>query len=185
MEFHWIPAHEGIEINERADSLAKDAAKTGRDSQILLPYTDLKALWKKEMFQALEDQTTKDGSQEVIKFYNSYFLCSRQPWFHKIKFPRRIAIINRIRANWTSLADTLFKYNTLDSPMCLCNVAEETVNHVFWQCSRFDRQRIQLLESLKALDHFGPYCIENTLSFLSYEVISIIARYIYDTDLKI
>jgi hypothetical protein len=40
--------HCRIEVNERADSEAKQAIKEGRDSQLLLPVTDLKTQWKKK-----------------------------------------------------------------------------------------------------------------------------------------
>jgi ribonuclease HI len=42
IQFYWIPGHSGIEVNERADSEAKQAVKEGRDSQLLLPVADLK-----------------------------------------------------------------------------------------------------------------------------------------------
>jgi hypothetical protein len=40
--------HCGVEVNEIADSEAKQSIRGGRDSQLLLPAADLKAQWKKK-----------------------------------------------------------------------------------------------------------------------------------------
>jgi ribonuclease HI len=41
MQFYWIPGHCGVEVNQRADSEAKQSIKVGRDSQLLLPAAHL------------------------------------------------------------------------------------------------------------------------------------------------
>jgi ribonuclease HI len=48
IQFYCIPGHCGVEVNERADSEAKQSIKEGRDSQLLLPVADLKAQCKKK-----------------------------------------------------------------------------------------------------------------------------------------
>jgi ribonuclease HI len=48
IQFYWIPGHCRIEVNERADSEAKQASTEGRSSQFLLPVADLKIQWKKK-----------------------------------------------------------------------------------------------------------------------------------------
>jgi ribonuclease HI len=51
IQYYWIPAHCGIESNERADLETKQAIKDGRDSQL-----DLKTQWKKK------------GKEELLSF---------------------------------------------------------------------------------------------------------------------
>jgi ribonuclease HI len=48
IQFYWIPGHCAVEVNERADLVAKQSMKESRDSQLLLPMADLKAQWKKK-----------------------------------------------------------------------------------------------------------------------------------------
>jgi ribonuclease HI len=61
MKFWWIPGHCGLEVNERADSEAKQSIKEGIYSQLLLPVADLKTQWKKKVKQELHSfcQNTK------------------------------------------------------------------------------------------------------------------------------
>jgi hypothetical protein len=46
--FTGSPGHCGGEVNERADSKAKQSIKEGRESQLLLPAADLRGQWKKK-----------------------------------------------------------------------------------------------------------------------------------------
>jgi hypothetical protein len=66
IQFYWIPEHCGVEINERADSEAKQAIKEGRDSQLLLPVVDFKPQWKKKIKEELHSfcQNTKRNRGE-------------------------------------------------------------------------------------------------------------------------
>jgi hypothetical protein len=46
--------HYRVEVNERADTEAKQAIKEGRDSQLLLPVADLKTQWKNKGKEELQ-----------------------------------------------------------------------------------------------------------------------------------
>jgi hypothetical protein len=70
IEFFWIPAHCGIQINENTDSGDKDAINNGKDSQFLPPSSDMKAYWKgclQEQFHAFCLET---GTEKVISYFN-------------------------------------------------------------------------------------------------------------------
>jgi hypothetical protein len=65
IQFYWISRYCGIEVNERADSEAKQAIQGGRDSQLLLSVADLKTLWKKKGKEELHSfLKTQKGTEE-------------------------------------------------------------------------------------------------------------------------
>jgi hypothetical protein len=43
IQSYWLPEQCGVEVNERADSKAKQSIREGRDSQLLLQMADLNA----------------------------------------------------------------------------------------------------------------------------------------------
>jgi hypothetical protein len=47
-QFYWISGQCGVEVNDMADSEAKQSVKEDRDSQLLLPVADLKTQWTKK-----------------------------------------------------------------------------------------------------------------------------------------
>jgi hypothetical protein len=48
INFFWIPGHCEDDVNERADSQAKQSIKEGRNSQVLLLVENQKVHWKKK-----------------------------------------------------------------------------------------------------------------------------------------
>jgi hypothetical protein len=59
-----------IEVNERADSEAKQAIKEGRESQLLLPVADLRTNWKKKVKEELHSlcqNTKRDKEKNNLK----------------------------------------------------------------------------------------------------------------------
>lgn len=50
VKFIWIPGHVVIRSNELADCKAKDAIRTGADSQFGVPFRDFKNMWSREMY---------------------------------------------------------------------------------------------------------------------------------------
>lgn len=181
IQVYWIPAHKGITINEEA----KDAVKNGIDSDILLPYSDFKAIWKSVIYDFnlfLLNSAQKKGK----KYFSHFYSLGRKPWFHRSTLSRRnIVSINRIRASRTSLAYDLFRINVVDSPECSCHQSDQTINHIFWQCSLFDQERYTLINSLKKLKQFGPYCIEQFLNPLPNDFIYPITTFISSIKLNI
>jgi ribonuclease HI len=64
IQFYRIPGHCGVEVNERADSEAKQAIKEGRYNQLLLPVADLKKQWKKKAKNFTVFVETPNGTEE-------------------------------------------------------------------------------------------------------------------------
>ncbi|RLU25355.1 hypothetical protein DMN91_001511 [Ooceraea biroi] len=52
VKFFWTLAHVRIRYNELADQLAKDAIRSGIDSEYCLPASDFKSVWKERLFSS-------------------------------------------------------------------------------------------------------------------------------------
>ena len=74
VEFVWIPSHVGIDGNEHADLLAKEACSSGEYLNILLPINDFKSnikqLLKTRHFYYLENHDQNKGLYYFENFYN-------------------------------------------------------------------------------------------------------------------
>lgn len=165
---YWIPAHCGIKFNEMADQAAKAAITIGTDSDLLLPYSDFKAIWIDDFFSELYDWAQQRGSRKSTHFFSSFYQPKRKPWFNKFDISRKgIVSINRFRAGHTSLAENLWFRNIVQSPTCDCGISSQSANHIFWQCPILDSERAVLLHNIKDLCPNGPYVVNQFLGSLN------------------
>jgi hypothetical protein len=69
----------GVEVNERADSEAKQSIKEGRDRQMLLLAADLKAQWEQKSREELHSllKSPKGTEKEDILVGTTGMACSR------------------------------------------------------------------------------------------------------------
>lgn len=186
IQFYWILAHKGITINEQADAMAKDAVRNGIDSDILIPYSDFKTIWKSIMYDNFNLLLLNSAQEKGRKYFSLFYSSGRKPWFHESTLSRKkIVSINRIRASRTSLAYDLFRINVVGSPECPCHQSDQTINHIFWQCPMYDQERHTLINSLKKLKQFGPYCIEQFLNPLPNDFTYLITTFISSINLNI
>lgn len=60
----WIPAHKVIAGNELADGKAKEAIRSGRDSQIGIPPEDFKLKWKNLLYEEFLEWCETSGADK-------------------------------------------------------------------------------------------------------------------------
>ncbi|CAD6237770.1 GSCOCG00008335001-RA-CDS, partial [Cotesia congregata] len=107
----WIPAHKDITYNELVDQAAKDSAKNGIDTQLLISASDFKAIWKTKIKNKFNQWCLIIGKEKGKNYFNKFYSESASPWFHNFKFRRKtIVSINRLRSGHTSLAHSLKRF---------------------------------------------------------------------------
>jgi hypothetical protein len=66
-----------------------------------------------------------------------------KPWFHELPEERKIiTTISRIITGHCSVKSHLNRFNIVEDPLCVCQENYETVDHLLWECSRYDRSSL-------------------------------------------
>lgn len=75
---------------------------------------------------------------------------NRYPWFTGFRNMERgtISTLNRLRANHYNLRESLYRKKMIDSPECECGEGIEDINHVIWECGRYEVERVALKGNL-------------------------------------
>ncbi|CAK9810914.1 hypothetical protein ANTPLA_LOCUS6726 [Anthophora plagiata] len=150
IKFYWISSHIEIAGNERADQLAKEASQSGSLNISKIPFTDLYESFRKDMFYYTNSTIKAEGLYKGKTYFNKFFRENdRFPWFSHVKVPRStIVTINRCRADHFHLSSSLARIGIVANPKCKCSTADETLNHVPWQCHIYNNQRSELVNKL-------------------------------------
>lgn len=147
----WIPAHVGIQGNEMADKLAKEATGEKEDPSITVPIGDFRKIFKLATWNMTQDILVREAQFKGKFYYENYYDGrKKKPWFSGINVERYyITIINRLRANHYNLGDSLERKGYIDSARCECGNEKESLEHVLWQCNIYDEERCRLDHELR------------------------------------
>ncbi|KZC13179.1 hypothetical protein WN55_05512 [Dufourea novaeangliae] len=161
INLYWIPSHTGIQGNEDVDQAAKSATYSDSIAIPHIPYTDLYEKIKKraklKTNEILKNQGLTKGKKYFQKFYNG----NSTPWFaHKNLSREFIVTINRIRADHYNLAASLNRVGIVNDSKCKCNYEYENLNHVIWQCERYNSHRPKLITALHKLGFQLPLDVD-------------------------
>jgi ribonuclease HI len=159
VEFHWVPAHAGVELNEKANTQARQATeKDGTPQQPHLPrlvtaaWRDVanyhtatglgateKDLFRRHLDQAVPGKHTRDLYDGLSK--------------------KDASILAQLRTGKCRLNHYLFRIGAVESEMCQCGREAETVRHFLFRCPRWRTKRDEL--QLASLPRWGDhaYCV--------------------------
>ncbi|XP_073812946.1 uncharacterized protein isoform X2 [Musca autumnalis] len=115
----WTPCHMGIQLNEEADYLAKQAVAVG--APVVVKFTPEEAMAK------IKDRVMSSWNNEFIevsqeKGRHFFQICDnvfKKPWFVRSRFePKETKLINRLMIGHTYDKVYLHRIGSADTPMC-------------------------------------------------------------------
>ena len=117
-------------------------------------------------------------------YFNNFYSTKKTPWFYDTTANRKtVVILSRIRSGHTTLRKHLFKFRIVNDFLCECG-QEDSIEHIFWNCRRFDKQRQEFIKTLKKLLCLGPYSVEEVMNTKNSSIFSALIKFIDSLNIK-
>ena len=144
----WIPGHQGIQLNDSADRLAKDTAYNIYIGRVYAP----SLITYQDAVKIAGDISLKAWQRKWNQDCSGYYTRSLIPEVGRtVLFPdsRNIGISYlRLLLHDTMLLDDSHRTGKADSPVCECGLERETAEHFLLRCPRFHEARNNLRDTV-------------------------------------
>ena len=163
----WIRGHYGIEGNERADALAKQATTTGLPTTVPPPSSILKTkLLNNSISSRIDHISTRQTSNPLNNILAHFASPTYLKFFHSLT-RRNTRILTSFLDNRAPLKDFLFKIGLSSDPTCdFCESSNQTNEHILNSCPSISLQRSIHLGSFTLSAGSPPPSPINLLNFL-------------------
>lgn len=175
--FLWVPAHAGVEGNEDADILAKQALRLQIvNNNIPLGKAEGKTIIKMQMQKVWQEYW--DTNETGRHFYNIQKQVGRGGVVGRSR--KEEVVITRLRLGHTELNSTLHKIGKHPTGKCRMCDHPESVKHVLMECKGYERERRELKTALQR--EKVSFSIENILQ-RSESIRRCVNKYLRETGL--
>ncbi|CAK1592792.1 unnamed protein product [Parnassius mnemosyne] len=139
----WIKAHAGLEGNERADRLAKEAAKNSkvRPDYDLCPVSFVK---RSIRMATLDEWNQRYQTGETAKITKLFFPDAKLAYRLIRKFGAS-SETTQVMTGHGGFSEYLHRFKCKENPSCICDPdAEETVPHILLECPAYAAERLKI-----------------------------------------
>ena len=188
VNLYWIPAHIGIEGNEKADTLAsEESSRPGIDKRIKNGLTshEQESIYKEYLKKVNLDELRRDNLKA-----NIHFRVRTGPikW-HQHKSRQAARVLFRLRTGHNRLNAHQNRFNPHIDPACsYCEEEEETTEHVLLKCPalEMERQAISQYLTKNKIGHTLPNLLGLNYDYnstIQHEIQRLLIRYLKETRL--
>jgi len=157
----WIPSHNQIPGNEKADEKARQAI-TSTNAFRLNYFTlhDAKSI-SRTILNNIWQRAWNQGTSKLNQIKNTI-----QSWPSPLDFSRKMeTAINRIRIGHTSITHQ-YLMKKEDPPLCISCGVPFSIKHIFTECLSYETERQEAGVSSILSEALHPDNIENVIQFI-------------------
>lgn len=118
-----------------------------------------------------------------------YSICPKVkifPWFRSLPVGRNfICSYSRLMSNHYICSHHLYRMNIKDSNICECNNSYEDIDHIVFECSRFDATKEKFLDKIISFSHDIPVSVRDILGNHSLPVTRISYKYLNEISYRV
>ena len=139
--FLWVPAHVGVEGNEAADVAAKKALERDIDVRVSIGNSECRSIIKRRITDVWQREWE---NEKKGRHYFSIQSSVRKEQAYLGSERKHTVVMTRLRLGHCGLAWDLAKMGKHEDGMCATCVKQQTVKHIFMECSRYKQERKML-----------------------------------------